>query len=136
MLWRQGDIFIETAGGIPTGAIRKAEPVLAEGELTGHFHRAEDDSAAAVFDHRGILRMPDSVAVGLSREHLLALLYVFLANQHAHASVRGFKGFRARLKSQQPAKRRSRRVLRAVEQPGAGKMPGSDKAAVRLQNQP
>lgn len=53
MLWRQGDIFIETAGGIPTGAIRKAEPVLAEGELTGHFHRAEDDSAAAVFDHRG-----------------------------------------------------------------------------------
>jgi hypothetical protein len=53
MLWRQGDIFIQSAGGVPRGAVRRAEPVLAEGELTGHQHRIEDSSTAAVFEHRG-----------------------------------------------------------------------------------
>lgn len=66
MLWRQGDIFIETVGGVPVGAVRKPEPVLAEGELTWHFHRAEDARAAAVYEHRGNLFLDvtaDSVRV-------------------------------------------------------------------------
>ncbi len=51
MLWRQGDIFIQSAGGVPRGAVRRAEPMLAEGELTGHQHRIEDSSNAVVFEY-------------------------------------------------------------------------------------
>jgi hypothetical protein len=54
MLWRQGDIFIETVPGIPGAAIRRSDIVLAEGEFTGHEHRIEDSSTAALFEYRGM----------------------------------------------------------------------------------
>jgi hypothetical protein len=53
MLWRQGDIFIETAPAIPPGAIRQPHAVLAEGEATGHQHRIREVGSAVVFEHRG-----------------------------------------------------------------------------------
>jgi hypothetical protein len=54
MLFRQGDVFIETAPAVPATAIRRLDAVLAEGELTGHEHRIEDAAAAALFDYRGL----------------------------------------------------------------------------------
>src|SRR5438270_46682 len=53
MLWRQGDLYIETVSTIPPGAVRLPDVVLAEGELTGHRHRIEDFEAARVYEHRG-----------------------------------------------------------------------------------
>jgi hypothetical protein len=53
MLWRQGDVFIETADFIPANAIRQPDVVLADGEVTGHRHRVEDAAAAALFRHSG-----------------------------------------------------------------------------------
>ena len=36
MLWRQGDVFIESTPLIPGAAVQQAHLVLVEGELTGH----------------------------------------------------------------------------------------------------
>lgn len=55
MLWRQGDIYIETVSSIPEGAIEKQDAVLADGELTGHQHRIKDLRSAIVFENRGQL---------------------------------------------------------------------------------
>jgi hypothetical protein len=53
MLWRQGDLYIETVSTIPPGAVRLPHVVLAEGELTGHRHRIADVESAVVYEHRG-----------------------------------------------------------------------------------
>ena len=55
MLWRQGDLFIADAPSIPDGAAKQPHCVLAEGEITGHAHRIEDRSAAALYDHFGLM---------------------------------------------------------------------------------
>jgi hypothetical protein len=55
MLWRQGDIYIESAPSIPDGAIERHNTVLANGELTGHQHRIKDFRSAVVFEDRGRL---------------------------------------------------------------------------------
>jgi hypothetical protein len=55
MLWRQGDIYIETIDQLPPAAIVQPDVVLAEGEATGHQHRIEDPLSAIVFDDRGQL---------------------------------------------------------------------------------
>lgn len=53
MLWRQGDIFVETTPAIPPGAIRLPHTVLAEGEVTGHQHRIGEFGSAVVSEYRG-----------------------------------------------------------------------------------
>src|SRR6476659_4037346 len=53
MLYRQGDIYIETVRCLPDGAIKQASTVLADGELTGHRHRILNFRTASVFDARG-----------------------------------------------------------------------------------
>ncbi len=53
MLWRQGDIFIETTRTLPGGAVQLPDHVLAEGELTGHSHRISNPDTALLFDYRG-----------------------------------------------------------------------------------
>ena len=51
MLWRQGDVFIETHQGIPDEARKSPLPhgVLVHGELTGHSHRLEDLENATLY---------------------------------------------------------------------------------------
>ncbi len=52
MLLRQGDIFVRQVEGIPSKAALQVEPVLAEGEVTGHQHRILDPETAQLFRHR------------------------------------------------------------------------------------
>ena len=49
MLFRQGDIYIESVRCVPAGAARQVSTVLADGELTGHRHRVRDFQTANVF---------------------------------------------------------------------------------------
>lgn len=53
MLFRQGDIYIESVLCIPQGATQLSSTVLADGELTGHQHRIRDHRTATLFDARG-----------------------------------------------------------------------------------
>ncbi len=55
MLWRQGDIYVETVEAIPEAARQRDGGVLADGELTGHRHQVEDLGTALVFEDRGQL---------------------------------------------------------------------------------
>jgi hypothetical protein len=55
MLWRQGDVFIESVALIPGGAVQQSHLVLVEGELTGHSHRIADPDTAILYDVRGEL---------------------------------------------------------------------------------
>ncbi|HEY1601140.1 MAG TPA: hypothetical protein VGG64_16175 [Pirellulales bacterium] len=56
MLYRQGDIFIESVPSIPPGAAKQPDLVLAEGEATGHRHRVDDSCCSAdLFAHQGQL---------------------------------------------------------------------------------
>lgn len=47
MLFRQGDIFIESVATIPAQAVKRNHLLLAEGEATGHRHRVDDHSGSA-----------------------------------------------------------------------------------------
>jgi hypothetical protein len=50
MLWRQGDVLIESVDAIPEGAeLREGPPILAYGEATGHSHRVEAPETAQVW---------------------------------------------------------------------------------------
>lgn len=46
LLWRQGDVLIETVDALPEGVVRMKGLVLAAGEVTGHRHRIEDRRSA------------------------------------------------------------------------------------------
>lgn len=44
MQYRQGDVMVERVDAVPAGAKKiktKGEVILAEGEVTGHFHRVK-----------------------------------------------------------------------------------------------
>jgi hypothetical protein len=50
MLWRQGDVLIETIDEVPEAAERRSgPPILAYGEATGHAHRVEVPELAEVW---------------------------------------------------------------------------------------
>lgn len=51
-MWRQGDVFISAVAAIPREAVKWRDCVLAEGELTGHSHRIDQQGAAELFEHR------------------------------------------------------------------------------------
>lgn len=56
MLWRQGDVLIESIEAIPLDAeLREGPPVLAYGEATGHSHRVEVPETAQVWVLHGQL---------------------------------------------------------------------------------
>ena len=55
MLFRQGDIYIESVRCLPDGALKRDSIVLAEGELTGHSHRVRDFRTADVYEFPGNL---------------------------------------------------------------------------------
>ncbi len=50
-MWRQGDVFIERIPKLPKAAQDTPLPhaILVHGEVTGHSHRIEDPSTAALF---------------------------------------------------------------------------------------
>jgi hypothetical protein len=56
MLWRQGDVLIETVDQIPEAAQRQeGETILVMGEATGHAHRVEDAETAEIWAYAGSL---------------------------------------------------------------------------------
>ena len=56
MLWRQGDVLIETIAEIPPRAQRRTgPPILVTGEATGHAHRVEDADAAEIWELGAVL---------------------------------------------------------------------------------
>ena len=49
MLWRQGDVLIETVSALPASARRRdGTPILVMGEVTGHAHRVDDAETAEI----------------------------------------------------------------------------------------
>ena len=52
VLWRHGDILIQTVESIPKYALKIAQPVLAEGEATGHRHRIQNRRAACLYQNK------------------------------------------------------------------------------------
>lgn len=71
MLWRQGDVFIESVALIPSGAVQQQRLVLVEGELTGHSHRVADPDTAVLYDVRGemFLQVISPQALVVHQEH-------------------------------------------------------------------
>ena len=49
---RQGDLLIVKVKGIPDGAVKQKNRVLAEGEITGHMHELD---SGEVYEKGGIL---------------------------------------------------------------------------------
>jgi hypothetical protein len=54
-MWRQGDVLISAVHAIPPGATKRADCVLAEGELTGHSHRIDQPGVAELHERGGVL---------------------------------------------------------------------------------
>ena len=54
-LWRQGDVYVQRVEKIPAGAKPKKGATLAEGEATGHAHKAADPSDIRLFEKGGVL---------------------------------------------------------------------------------
>jgi hypothetical protein len=54
-MWRHGDVLIAEVGGVPQGANRQPNVILAYGEVTGHSHRIEDPTKAELWAHQGVL---------------------------------------------------------------------------------
>lgn len=76
MLWRQGDVFIESIALIPAGARQQPHLVLADGELTGHSHRVADPDTALLFDQDGqlFLQVIADQATVVHQEHGAVML--------------------------------------------------------------
>ncbi|HUY78510.1 MAG TPA: hypothetical protein VMV29_17190 [Ktedonobacterales bacterium] len=52
MLWRQGDVLIESVAEIPARAVlRGGPPILAYGEVTGHAHRIAEPDLVEVWEY-------------------------------------------------------------------------------------
>ncbi len=48
--FRQGDVLIKQVGGLPKTAQKRANGILAYGEVTGHCHQIEDQTKAEVLE--------------------------------------------------------------------------------------
>jgi hypothetical protein len=70
-MWRHGDVLIAPVGAIPSDAIRRPFPVLAEGEATGHSHRIAEPGAAELLERGGMLylRVVTECATVVHQEH-------------------------------------------------------------------
>lgn len=55
LMWRHGDVFLQTCAAIPAAAIRLPHVTLAKGELTGHAHRIAERGAAELFQRDDVL---------------------------------------------------------------------------------
>jgi hypothetical protein len=71
-MWRQGDVLIAVVDAIPDDAVRRSDMVLAEGEITGHRHRVQDQSTAELWaglDGLLYLRVIADTATLVHEEH-------------------------------------------------------------------
>jgi hypothetical protein len=41
--FRQGDIFFQEVSKLPKNLLKKKDPIIAHGEVTGHSHRVSED---------------------------------------------------------------------------------------------
>jgi hypothetical protein len=71
VVWRQGDVFIISVKGAPTGQRVQRRPVLAEGEVTGHAHRLARPDSGSVFTvgNQMYLEVLESTASVTHEEH-------------------------------------------------------------------
>ena len=51
--YRQGDVFLQYIEGVPKGAIKMSDTILARGEVTGHVHEVIGD--AELYERDGTL---------------------------------------------------------------------------------
>jgi hypothetical protein len=70
-MWRQGDIFIAPVAAVPARAEPRPHCVLAEGEVTGHNHRVDGDTAARLYaaDDSLYLDVLEESATVIHEEH-------------------------------------------------------------------
>lgn len=72
MLYRHGDVLIEKVRTMPEDSKKQQHLVLAEGELTGHCHRIQEEDAATLYrsQSRGLfLRIDERQATVVHEEH-------------------------------------------------------------------
>lgn len=71
MLYRHGDVLIQSVRSLPTNVKKKRHVVLAEGEITGHSHRIKERGAAMLFrSQKGLyLRVEAASATVVHEEH-------------------------------------------------------------------
>lgn len=71
MLWRQGDVLIETVPEVTANALPKTSRVLYEGEVTGHRHRVDEGSDIELFqvENTLYLRIKSPEATIVHDEH-------------------------------------------------------------------
>src|SRR5947209_20580628 len=72
--YQQGDVTIKPVAAIPDGASPVSSRVLAEGEATGHKHRAEAEDVL-LFMHEDALymRVPSDTRIVHEEHHALAI---------------------------------------------------------------
>ena len=68
MLYRHGDVLLDSVAAVPEGARPRPGVVLAYGEVTGHAHRVEPREAALLFEHEGDLYLRVSQEATLLHE--------------------------------------------------------------------
>ncbi len=70
-MWRQGDVLISAIDAIPREATKRRDCILAEGEITGHSHRIDQQGAAELYEHQGrlYLRILANEAKVVHQEH-------------------------------------------------------------------
>ena len=71
MLFRHGDVLIETVSKIPQGAKRLSHRTLAHGELTGHSHQVCEKEMATLWQEAGelFLEIRGKQATVVHQEH-------------------------------------------------------------------
>jgi hypothetical protein len=55
MLFRHGDVLIQTVGEVPANAQKLSTDVLAHGEVTGHSHRIESPEGVSLWSAGEVL---------------------------------------------------------------------------------
>lgn len=65
MKYQQGDVLIRKIEAIPANATKLDHKILAEGEATGHAHRA---SGAVLYEHEGVLYLRANSADTITHE--------------------------------------------------------------------
>jgi len=71
MLYRHGDVLIQSVRSLPADVKKQRRVVLAEGEITGHSHRIKESGAAILFrsQQRLYLRVEAPIATVVHEEH-------------------------------------------------------------------
>jgi hypothetical protein len=72
--YQQGDVTIKPVAQIPNGATATGSRVLAEGEATGHKHRAEaEDVQLFLYEGALFMRAPSGTTIVHEEHHVLEI---------------------------------------------------------------